>query len=223
MMPFYSLVPPQSKFPDLSGHAWVPMDDNHTLCIFFSYHPSEPLPARTRELFEEGHNGRETGHPSRHAFVKRNATVPYADYWTRFTRETGFEFDYQSQVDTWFSGLPGLWIQDGACQSGITPDLRPDQGASRFQRYRHRHDPAAAAGSRQRLSRPRHQAERGDQSRYLHGSRGLAHAAGKHIMGRFRSSAHGCEARCRLSAMRRSARLAKEARGDRKSDLEWRL
>ena len=77
MMPFYSLVPPQSKFPDLSGHAWVPMDDNHTLCIFFSYHPSEPLPARTRELFEEGHNGRETGHPSRHAFVKRDATVPY--------------------------------------------------------------------------------------------------------------------------------------------------
>ncbi len=23
VMPFYSLVPPQSKFPDLSGHAWV--------------------------------------------------------------------------------------------------------------------------------------------------------------------------------------------------------
>jgi Rieske oxygenase family protein len=106
VMPFYSLVPPQSKFPDLSGHAWVPMDDNHTLCIFFSYHPSEPLPSRTRELFEEGHNGRETGHPSKHAFVKRDATVPYADYWTNFTRENGYQFDYQSQVDTWFSGLP---------------------------------------------------------------------------------------------------------------------
>ena len=66
MMPFYSLVPPQSKFPDLSGHAWVPIDDSNTLCIFFSYHPSEPLPARTRELFEQGHQGRETGHPSRH-------------------------------------------------------------------------------------------------------------------------------------------------------------
>jgi hypothetical protein len=47
--------------------------------------------------------------------------VPYADYWTRFTRESGYEFDYQSQVNSWFSGLPGLWIQDGACQSGITP------------------------------------------------------------------------------------------------------
>jgi len=121
MMPFYSLVPPQSKFPDLSGHAWVPMDDNHTLCIFFSYHPSEPLPAKTREIFEEGHNGRETGHPSKHAFVKRDPTVPYADYWTKFTRENGYQFDYQSQVDTWFSGLPGLWVQDGACQSGIRP------------------------------------------------------------------------------------------------------
>jgi hypothetical protein len=97
------------------------MDDNHTLCIFFSYHPSEPLPSRTRELFEEGHNGRETGHPSKHAFVKRDATVPYADYWTKFTRENGYQFDYQSQVETWFSGLPGLWVQDGACQSGIRP------------------------------------------------------------------------------------------------------
>jgi phthalate 4,5-dioxygenase len=121
ILPFYSLVPPQSKFPDLSGHAWVPIDDNNTLCIFFSYHPSEPLPARTRELFEEGHQGRETGHPSRHAYVKRPMTVPFCDYWTRFTRETAFEFDHESQVSTWFSGLPGLWIQDGACQSGIRP------------------------------------------------------------------------------------------------------
>jgi phenylpropionate dioxygenase-like ring-hydroxylating dioxygenase large terminal subunit len=121
VMPFYSLVPPQSKFPDLSGHAWVPIDDNHTLCIFFSYHPSEPLPERTKELFEEGHQGRETGHPSRRAYVKRPATVPFCDYWTRFTRETAFEFDHESQVSTWFSGLPGLWVQDGACQSGIQP------------------------------------------------------------------------------------------------------
>ena len=31
------------RFPDLSGHAWVPIDDENTLCIMFSYHPSEPL------------------------------------------------------------------------------------------------------------------------------------------------------------------------------------
>jgi phthalate 4,5-dioxygenase len=99
----------------------VPMDDEHTICIMFSYHPSEPLPPRMRQVFEEGHAGRESAHPSRRAFAPRDATVPYADYWTRFTRENGFLFDYQSQVDNWFSGLPGLWVQDGACQSATRP------------------------------------------------------------------------------------------------------
>ena len=121
LMPFYTLVPPQSKFPDLSGHAWVPIDDTHTLCVMFSYHPSEPLPARTRELFNEGYGGRETGHASRSALVKKNAAVPFSDYWTKFTPENGFGFDYESQVTTWFSGLPGLWVQDAACQTSIEP------------------------------------------------------------------------------------------------------
>jgi phthalate 4,5-dioxygenase len=121
MMPFYTLVPPQSKFPDLSGHAWVPMDDKHTICLMFSYHPSQPLPARTRQLFEQGFEGRETGHASNAAFVKKNPAVPFADYWTRYTPENAFQFDYQSQVEAWFSGLPGLWVQDAACQTGIMP------------------------------------------------------------------------------------------------------
>jgi len=121
LLPFYTLVPPQSMFPDLSGHAWVPVDDNHTLCIMFSYLPSEPLPPRTRKLFNEGHDGRETGHASRHAFVKKNPAVPFSDYWTKFNPENGFDFDYQSQVTKWFSGLPGLWVQDAACQTGIGP------------------------------------------------------------------------------------------------------
>jgi len=30
MLPFYTLVPPLSPFPDLSGHAWVPIDDENT-------------------------------------------------------------------------------------------------------------------------------------------------------------------------------------------------
>ena len=137
------------------------MDDNHTLCIFFSYHPSEPLPARTRELFEEGHNGRETGHPSKHAFVTRDATVPYADYWTRFTRENGYQFDYQSQVDTWFSGLAGtLGAGRGVSKSGIRPIFdrtKEHLGSSDTGIV---DDPASPAGSGQRLSGPRDQAKR---------------------------------------------------------------
>ncbi len=121
VMPFFTLVPPQSKFPELSGHAWVPMDDENTLCLMFSYHPSEPLPDRSRELFIDGHNGRETGHASRNAYAPKSATTPYADYWTRFNLDTGFAFDFESQRTTWFSGLPGLWVQDAACQTGLAP------------------------------------------------------------------------------------------------------
>lgn len=121
VMPFYSLVPPQSKFPDLSGHAWVPMDDENTICLMFSYHPTQSLLPKTRQIFEEGHDGRETGHASKHAFLQKSPSTPYADFWTRFSPESNFAFDYASQQTTWFSGLPGLWVQDAACQTGISP------------------------------------------------------------------------------------------------------
>jgi len=121
LLPFYTLVPPQSKYPELSGHAWVPIDDEHTLCIMFSYHPAQPLYPRTRELFEQGHAGRETGHASVNAYAPRPPSVPYARYWTRYNPANAFGLDYALQQSTWFSGLPGLWVQDAACQSGVAP------------------------------------------------------------------------------------------------------
>jgi phenylpropionate dioxygenase-like ring-hydroxylating dioxygenase large terminal subunit len=119
LLPFYTLVPPQSQYPELSGHAWVPLDDENTLCIMFSYHPAERLYDKSRALFESGHNGRETGHASAGSFAPRAATEPYAKYWPRFNRDNGYLFNYDAQTKTWFSGLPGLWVQDAACQSGV--------------------------------------------------------------------------------------------------------
>ncbi|MDB5532620.1 MAG: ring-hydroxylating oxygenase subunit alpha [Hyphomicrobiales bacterium] len=121
VMPFYTMVPPQSQYPELSGHAWVPMDDTHTICIMFTYHPSQPLPEKMKRIFNDGYNGRETGHPSRHAFVETNPAVPYGDYRTKYNAGNAFLFDHESQVTTWFSGLPGLWVQDSACQTGLAP------------------------------------------------------------------------------------------------------
>lgn len=121
MLPFWTLVPPQSKFPELSGHAWIPMDDEHTLCLMFSYTPASPLYPRSRELFEEGFRGRETGHASRHAFVPKPLGTPYANFWTKYSLDSGYHFDYQVQQTKMFSGLPGLWVQDSACQAGLTP------------------------------------------------------------------------------------------------------
>jgi phenylpropionate dioxygenase-like ring-hydroxylating dioxygenase large terminal subunit len=121
VLPFWTLVPPQSKFPELSGHAWIPMDDTHTLCLMFSYVPAGPLYPRSRELFNEGYKGRETGHASRHAYAPKPPNTPYAEFWTKFSLENGYQFDYRMQQTTMFSGLPGLWVQDSACQAGLAP------------------------------------------------------------------------------------------------------
>ena len=121
VMPFYSLVPPQAKYSELSGHAWVPIDDEHTLCIMFSYVPHHAMYERTRKLMVDGHEGRETGHASQHAFQDMPMTAPYARYWPKYNRENSYRFDYAAQQTTYFSGLPGLWVQDGACQSGERP------------------------------------------------------------------------------------------------------
>ena len=122
LMPFWTLVPPQAQFPELSGHAWVPVDDEHTLCLMFSYTPAQPFYEKTREVFKRGgRNGRETGHPSDQAFELRSPMQPYPKYWSRFNRANGYGFDYALQVNDYNLGMPGLWIQDAACQSGVVP------------------------------------------------------------------------------------------------------
>jgi phenylpropionate dioxygenase-like ring-hydroxylating dioxygenase large terminal subunit len=120
LMPFYTLVPPFSQFPELSGHAWVPIDDEHTLCIMFSYHPSQPFYEKTRALFKSGHRGRETGHASEGSFETRPVTDPFPKYWSKYNRGNAYQFSAALQ-DTYNSGLPGLWVQDAAAQSGVAP------------------------------------------------------------------------------------------------------
>lgn len=120
VMPFYSMVPPQAnEFYELSGHAWVPIDDETTLCVTFSYRPNEPLHPKSRLVFTEGFHGRETGHHSNPGHDDQGPEVPYGRYISKYRRETGYMFDYDSQKTKWFSGLPGLWVQDAACQSGV--------------------------------------------------------------------------------------------------------
>jgi phthalate 4,5-dioxygenase oxygenase subunit len=112
LMPFWTLVPPQKQYPDLSGHAWVPIDDGLTLAIMFSYTPDQPLYDKARKVFKEGYKGRETGHHSEVAYVTKPLTTPFPKYWSKFNRANGYEYDYEA-------GLPGLWLEDAACQSGV--------------------------------------------------------------------------------------------------------
>jgi len=120
VMPFYTLVPPKSEeWAELTGHAWIPIDDTHTLAVGFTYLPDQPLKERMVDVFEHGHKGRETGHPSDRSYdetVPHN--VPFWKYTTRFMQGANYHFDHKLQETEYFSGLPGLWVQDVACQNG---------------------------------------------------------------------------------------------------------
>jgi phthalate 4,5-dioxygenase oxygenase subunit len=80
-----------------------------------------PLYPKMREVLANGHRGRETGHASRNVYEPQPPTTPYGDFRTKFRPDNGFGFDYESQQTSWFSGLPGLWVQDAACQAGVMP------------------------------------------------------------------------------------------------------
>jgi len=114
LMPFWTLVPPQKQYPELSGHAWVPIDDHHTLAIMFSYTPDQPFYEKTRNLFKDGYKGRETGHHTIVAYEERPITDPYPKYWSRYNRKNAYQYTYED-------GMPGLWLEDAACQSGVAP------------------------------------------------------------------------------------------------------
>jgi phthalate 4,5-dioxygenase oxygenase subunit len=118
MMPFWTLVPPQHQYPELSGHAWVPIDDEHTLALMFSYTPDQPFYEKARKVFREGYKGRETGHHSEVAYEPRPPTVPFPKYWSRFNRGNAYGFDYALQ-EKYNAGMPGLWMEDAACQCGV--------------------------------------------------------------------------------------------------------
>jgi phenylpropionate dioxygenase-like ring-hydroxylating dioxygenase large terminal subunit len=122
LMPFWTLVPPTSPFPNLSGHAWIPMDDTTTLTFMFSYQPTEPLPEKVVKLFREGARGRESGHLSDRAHLTGPAVtvLPFGKYWPTLNPDNDYGYDEALEA-THFSALPGLWVQDAACQEAIAP------------------------------------------------------------------------------------------------------
>jgi hypothetical protein len=97
------------------------MDDENTLCLMFSYTPASELYPRVRDVLANGHKGRETGHASVNCYEPQPPTTPYGDFRTKYRPDNGYGLDYESQQTSWFSGVPGLWVQDAVCQAGTMP------------------------------------------------------------------------------------------------------
>ena len=124
LLPFWTLVPPNSKdpsgaAPDINGHAWVPIDDEHTLCVMFSYNPTVVMGEKRRRLYREGARGREPGHMTAQGSLPFDPTKPYGKYWPKWNQFNDYGLDRDAQRAKYFSGLAGLWTQDAGCQESM--------------------------------------------------------------------------------------------------------
>ncbi len=119
LLPFHTLIPPYGDSPAYSGHAWVPIDDEHTMALCFTYHPSQPLAEEHLSLLREGARGLEGLHPTVNAFEEASPVAGDATWRTKLGHSRGFPVDWASQRSSVFSGLPGVWPQDTAMQEGM--------------------------------------------------------------------------------------------------------
>jgi phthalate 4,5-dioxygenase oxygenase subunit len=119
LLPFWTVVPPAGDEPDFNGHAWVPIDDEHTLCIMYSYKLDAPYSDRRLKLYQEGARGRESGHMSRSGREPFDATRPYGMYWSKFNASNNYELNVEAQTTKYFSGMGGLWVQDAGLQESM--------------------------------------------------------------------------------------------------------
>src|SRR6266545_1368167 len=122
VMPFYTMFPPTGGRPDtpISGHAWVPIDDENTLVFHWSYSPTQPLSERQTEMMLHGNNGLDGFHLSLESRLEPS-TLAHGDWYAKQRAENDYEIDYEAQRTVRFSGVPGGWNQDAAVQESMGP------------------------------------------------------------------------------------------------------
>jgi len=116
LFPFHTIIPPYGDNPHFSGHAWVPIDDHHTMALCFTYHPTEALSDRMLESLKYGQRpGLQGLHPTVDAFLPPSAR-PEGAWWPKDKIDNDFNIDWEAQKTLVFSGLPGTWPQDSGMQ-----------------------------------------------------------------------------------------------------------
>ena len=113
LYPFYSMIPPSGNDATVSGHAWVPMDDGHTMMWEIEWHPTRALTAkeRERELSNKGTEGMEGMLPP--------TSAPGGRWYPRLNAGNDYLLDHELQRTLWFSGVPSTQIQDIAIQESM--------------------------------------------------------------------------------------------------------
>jgi nitrite reductase/ring-hydroxylating ferredoxin subunit len=118
IMPFYTQFPPRGANPPSSGHAWVPIDDQHTLVLHYNYHPTRPLSDEELHFYQHGKGGVEAFHPRVDGYLP--ATSEAYGAWRPIIRKANnYLLDYEYQRTEAFCGIRAGWAQDSAVQEGM--------------------------------------------------------------------------------------------------------
>jgi phthalate 4,5-dioxygenase len=133
VMPFYTMFPPGLRpGTPISGHAWVPIDDENTLVFHWSYNPTQPLDERQLETMLHGSNGLDGFHLSVDSRLPATSRA-HGAWFPKQRSENDYMIDYEAQRTVRFSGVPGGWNQDAAVQESmgaITDRAREHLGTS---------------------------------------------------------------------------------------------
>ncbi|MFN0074600.1 MAG: Rieske 2Fe-2S domain-containing protein [Chloroflexota bacterium] len=113
LYPFYSMIPPFGIGGNLSGHAWVPMDDETVMMWEIEWNPARPLTEeeRAREYANKGTEGPEGMLPP--------SSRPGGRWFPRLNASNDYMLDHELQRTSWFSGVPSTQIQDIAIQESM--------------------------------------------------------------------------------------------------------
>jgi len=114
LLPFYTMIPSYGESPVIGGHAWVPIDDEHTMTWSISWHPTRPL--TDRELFVLQDYPRSGIHPGVPGGLLPATSEPYGAWRPKDNKSNDYGRDMELERTKLFSGIPNLAIQDSAMQ-----------------------------------------------------------------------------------------------------------
>ena len=107
LFPFFQMIPPFGDGP-ISGHAWVPIDDEHCWTFSMTWHPRRPLTEAEVIFIEDGNSVHALKIPGTFRPV-RNATNDYM-----------IDRELQRSKRS-FTGITGISEQDTAVQESMGP------------------------------------------------------------------------------------------------------
>jgi len=107
LLPTFSIIP--TPVWPMSGHAYIPMDDEHTWVFAYFYHPERPLTAEEVEAYKSG--------------ARLAAEVRPGTFWPVLNRSNEYGLDREVQRTRSFSGIFGGNAQDRAVVESMGPIL----------------------------------------------------------------------------------------------------